>query len=667
MPRPLKRKKRGLPFVPGDPRRCNGNAPVDESPPPKRIRESKTVFDHESQRIGSVPPGATLRPYSDASKSAQTLQNAIGDSDSENWVVDQKYLLDAMNHALESHNSSKNRCNHTAKLQKKNVNKNGFGIQASFHCGYRNCKFESKLYNLYPCNPMGQPLTNIQVGIALSKTDLTPNTVETLATTLNIHPPSLTTLKKSYNQALNHSEQLAESAMADNRHEVTSTLRLRGEVEKDAIPSVDVAIDGQFSNRSYHFPNGKSDSVSVPVVEQVTGKGLIIQHVNVGHRDGTLPSNIHINSGETLAARMAYEQTHQADKFPLHFGVVTTDGDTGLLKALEMGRMNVGESRPLKRRGCYFHGESAAKRKFNRESLTRLTTAQKSQLEQGDITFPTDLSPNTCPACKKTFKPSKGLNIHRRSCKGEKAEEMNVRGLEPLFFAWEKNPNKGKLTVKAKKEWRDGIRVWLIKRMKQELNLGLFAANPENAKIENDRDIRDSLFLAGQTIVNCLSGEHDRCLMDARGCDGSESLSQYDLLPSKSAIGPIPSPTASWLNSVVGMILSRDALESLVVDGRKATTSLVESAHKEIRIPIPKGRVYRKNESKLIKSGCICLSREKALHILIAYSLYLLVFLSLSVFLSFCLFLSTPFSIATFLPHSAVSALHIYKRVSLHT
>ena len=55
--------------------------------------------------------------------------------------------------------------------------------------------------------------------------------------------------------------------------------------------------------------------------------------------------------------------------------------------------------------------------------------------------------------------------------------------------------------------------------------------------------------------------------------------------------------------SIVDTLLSREALRSLVVNGRKATTSLVESVHKEIRLPVPKGRVYRKNETRLIKSG----------------------------------------------------------------
>lgn len=103
--------------------------------------------------------------------------------------------------------------------------------------------------------------------------------------------------------------------------------------------------------------------------------------------------------------------------------------------------------------------------------------------------------------------------------------------------------------------------------------------------------------------VPCLSGNHDACLTDSRGCGGYEAPPDYDMLPTKSNIGQVPPQTVSWLNSVVDTILSKEALRSLVVHGKKGTTSLVESVHKEIRIPIPKGRVYRKNATKLIKSG----------------------------------------------------------------
>ena len=598
-----KGKPRGKPFLKNDPRiKHNQGSPSNDFQSPPRVREPKTVFDNVAAQVGGIPIGATLRPYDDTKAKCQENESQIG-STSQNWLIDEQKLLGATNDALKCHNASKRRKNHTPCLLKDRFNKVGFGVQVSFKCGFKNCRFKSKLYHLYEQSETGQPLPNMNIGVALSKTDLTPKTVETLATTLNLDAPNIKTIRKSYNQALNQTEQLAEEAMKDNRKEVTCSLRLKGEVKKGSIPNAPGAVDGQYSNRDYHHPTGKSDSVSVPFVEHVTGKALICQHVNLSHRDGTLPSNVHINGGESLASGIGWEKTYTDPNYPLFLGTLTGDGDTSLIKAMEAARKKVGESRPLKRRLCFFHGENAAKRRFTRESLIKLTPSQKSLLEKTDIApLSMDLGPNVCPACKKQYKNSKGLNIHRRSCKGERAEECKIKGLEPLFWEWEKSKNL-KLTVANKKIWRDSIRRWLLKRMKQELNLGLHAANPKNIKIQNDSGIHEDLALAGKTIVPCLSGNHDLCLRDARGCGGKDAPPEYDFLPNKSNLGPIPPQTTVWLNSIVGAILSRDALSSLVVDGQKATTSHVESAHKEIRVPIPKGRVYRKNEAKLIKSG----------------------------------------------------------------
>ena len=140
---------------------------------------------------------------------------------------------------------------------------------------------------------------------------------------------------------------------------MTAAMRLLGEVQEGEIPSVDVATDGQYSNRSYHFPTGKSDSVSAPVIEHVTGLGLLIEHENLSHRDGSLARDVHINSAETLAAQRNVLKAYSADKYPLFFGTVTTDGDASVAKALETARDEIGEIRPLKRRGCHFHGEGA--------------------------------------------------------------------------------------------------------------------------------------------------------------------------------------------------------------------------------------------------------------------------------------------------------------------
>ena len=308
MKKKKKKKATGKPFVKGDPRISFGSPFTDFEAQP-RIREPKTVYNNVATQVGGIPQGATLRPYDDTQPQTPNHEKNT-EYHSQSWVVDEQKLLNATNDALKCHASGKNRKGHVPNLKKQKLNKIGFGVQIRFRCSFKNCKFQSKLYDLYEKTNTGQPLPNLQIGVALAKTDLTPKTVETLATTLNIDPPSLKTLSKSYNVALECTEKLADDAMRDNREKVTRTMRLRGEIEKGKKPKPNVAVDGQYSNRDYHYPTGKSDSVSVPVIEQETGEGRIVGHVNLGHRDGSLPKNVHINSGEPLASKIGYEKTY---------------------------------------------------------------------------------------------------------------------------------------------------------------------------------------------------------------------------------------------------------------------------------------------------------------------------------------------------------------------
>ena len=244
-----------------------------------------------------------------------------------------------------------------------------------------------------------------------------------------------------------------------------------------------------------------------------------------------------------------------------------------------------------------------AKRRFNRESLVKLTMQQKQLVSNAEPNSePLDLESDTCAGCLRKFKNRKGLAIHVRSCKGERAEEVKIKGLEPMFHQWELRDGK-KVSVKDKKMWCNKIRIWLLKRAKMELNLGLSIQNPQNISLDDDSHIHDVLVRAGKTVVACMCGDHGTCVLDSVGCGGDHAPPDYDIFPTKAPLEAVPPQTKSWLNSIVDSILGRDSLESLVVNGRKATTSLVESIHRRIRLPIPKGRMHRKNETALIKSG----------------------------------------------------------------
>lgn len=362
MPKPKKQKAGGIPFEPNDSRINREGQPPAPSPDisstPTRFRESKVIFEQisTSKFHGGIPVGARLRPESVKDNGCDLDGGAVPTS--QNWIVDEQKLFQATNEALKCHDEGGKR-NHTPILKKHKSFQAGFGIGISFSCGFKNCKFSSPYYKLYDESPGRQPLANIQAGVAMAKSELTPKTVEVLGTTLNVATPNRSSLQRSYSNTLACSQELADSSLAQNRGTVTAAMRLLGESKEGEIPAVDVATDGQYSNRSYHFPTGKSDSVSVPVIEHVTGLGLLVEHENLSHRDGSLPTNIHINSAETIAARKNVEKSYSTPNFPLFYGTVTTDGDASVAKALESAQAGIGESRPLKRRGCHFHGEGA--------------------------------------------------------------------------------------------------------------------------------------------------------------------------------------------------------------------------------------------------------------------------------------------------------------------
>ena len=357
---PKRKRATGIPFAKGsDDDRINKtgrpDTDLEDIHPTKRIREPKTIFDQISkiQCGGEIPPGARLRPKLDS----DPLEETESDGKGQNWVMDEQKLLEATNAAIKLHDNGKR--HHMPVLRKRKSIQQGFGVSFSFECGFKKCKFESPFYKLYEETESGQPVPNLAVGVAMAKTELTPKTLQVFGATLNLGTPGTTTLQKSYNTTLEPTNDLAESAMAKNRAVVTSATRLLGNLKEGEIPGADGATDGQYALRDYHFPTGKSDSVSVPVIENVTGFGLLTEHTNLSHRDGTLPPDVHINAAETLATKMNVVKSYTARKFPLYYSSMTTDGDTKMGKALEDARVDIGESRPLKRRSCHFHGFGA--------------------------------------------------------------------------------------------------------------------------------------------------------------------------------------------------------------------------------------------------------------------------------------------------------------------
>ena len=183
----------------GDPRRFEGAPSTSfEGDNDRRNREPASVYDQLSQTNyrGNVPPGARLRPSPD-----NDPLECSPEINSENWVVDSQKMQFAQNDVLKDHNTLKSRQNHVPILQIFEEKKVGFGIQVRYHCGFKNCKYVSSMYELYQKTSTGQPTTNLQAAVAMAKTELTPKTVNLLGTTLNLASPSTTSFA-CYNAVL---------------------------------------------------------------------------------------------------------------------------------------------------------------------------------------------------------------------------------------------------------------------------------------------------------------------------------------------------------------------------------------------------------------------------------------------------------------------------------
>ena len=525
--------------------------------------------------------------------------------------MDDAKLLECFNGALQEHADHNQKVKgknkgHVPVLEKLTERHVGFGVIVRYKCKYQNCRFESRAYELFQRTESGGVSTNLLAGTAMAKSDMTPSKVEFFSTVMNIKGPAHSTLQKKYNQALDVADQLAETAMADNRERVYKTMIAKSEFVEGSIPEIEASTDAQYSLRTYHTPSGNSQSASIPVIESETGEGLLIQHASLSRTDGSLTT--HINNAESEAAAINYTKTYQETKFPLALQTVTVDGDASIKKGFQKGVAACGDSRVFQTRACSQHGANAAKRKFMKEALRPLSNSQKQKLcpkgSSSGEEHPEPTSSNICSKCHSTFKNARGVAVHIRNCQGMRTEVVvGGVGLEPMFLRWYLCGNA--VNAAEKKIYRNCVRVWLFARMKQEFYKGLSELNPGKKKIQDDAEIKKKLVAAGQTVTKCILGDHSRCASNSFVCKGELDPSSYTSLPMGRPLHDVPSSVIQWLSSVVDLMLGLDALNSTVVNGRSGTTSLVESVHHEIRKIVPKGFPHRRNETRLIKSGLV--------------------------------------------------------------
>ena len=289
-----------MPFVKGKtlPWKLTGRAREDAQPGPKKrypahlLRQACT---NEGIRHPSLLPGVSLRPKS----SAPDPQPATT-TDSSNDIVDLQLLAVAQSDSSKDHHSyvlSRRRpsTRHVPALKMEKVANRGFGVTVCFRC--TGCQFRSSDYKLYHTTDSGACVTNLQAGIALTKVPMKAQDAAFFMASLNVNGPALKTMQRHFSDSCSVAPDVLEDSLADNRGEVRDYVTIVGRNDNPDCPSGKVAIDGQFNRPVYHSYDGKSTSVSEPVIEQETGLNKLVGHAVISKLDGSYEKDkVHIHS-----------------------------------------------------------------------------------------------------------------------------------------------------------------------------------------------------------------------------------------------------------------------------------------------------------------------------------------------------------------------------------
>ena len=289
----FKRKRtRGAPFNPGfDENRNNtgrGTVALEFQPVYKRHEKSMIELVKSNKHLCLEQlEGVKLRPKNE---SAWDDYEAVHDNS--NDVVDLEKLRAAHNAAHKAHRQYAllHKCTkHVPCLQLKKRRNQGFGVTIVYHCSQ--CAFVSDPFKLYDCDSSGSCITNVQAGIAFSKSTIKPTDAHFLFSSLNINGPSQVTLQKHFSRANVVCSDLLESSLAENRGVVRDYVAIVEGGAMEQVPAVAVAFDGQYDRPLYHGYDGQSSSVSEPVIEAETGLNLLVSHAVTSKLDGTYDKN----------------------------------------------------------------------------------------------------------------------------------------------------------------------------------------------------------------------------------------------------------------------------------------------------------------------------------------------------------------------------------------
>lgn len=242
------------------------------------------ALKNEQKQYVTDLDGVRLRP---CTSSPITIRpTAEGSND----IIDLGRLQQSQNEAMRLHQHYVNTqrrppTKHIVSLSMNKHHNRGFGVSVHYSC--KQCKFSSPLFKLYATTSTGSCATNVQAGIALSKVPIKASDAVFLFSSLNLNAPVRQTLQKHFSQACSVASDVLEESLSDNRATVRDYLNIVGRSDDSDCPSASVSLDGQFNRPVYHGWDGKSTSVSEPVIENETEMNLLVSHAVVSKLDGS--------------------------------------------------------------------------------------------------------------------------------------------------------------------------------------------------------------------------------------------------------------------------------------------------------------------------------------------------------------------------------------------
>ena len=243
----------------------------------------RALKNEQKQNITDLD-GVRLRPCLSSPNTITPTEDGSND------IIDLGRLQQAQNESMRLHQHYVNsqRRPPTKHIVSLSMNKHlnrGFGVSVHFTC--KQCQFSSPLFKLYATTSTGGCATNVQAGIALSKVPIKASDAVFLFSSLNLNAPVRQTLQKHFTQACSVASDVLEDSLSDNRGTVRDYLDIVGRSDNSDCPSASVSLDGQFNRPVYHGWDGKSTSVSEPVIENETELNLLVSHAVVSKLDGS--------------------------------------------------------------------------------------------------------------------------------------------------------------------------------------------------------------------------------------------------------------------------------------------------------------------------------------------------------------------------------------------